>query len=44
MPGESDWLEYAKIGVAALTPIMTGFIGLIVLRMGTKLDSHQAAH
>ena len=39
MPGESDWLEYVKIGVAALTPIMTGFIGLIVLRMGTRIEA-----
>jgi hypothetical protein len=35
----NDWLEYAKLGVAALTPLMTGLIGLIVLRLGTKLEA-----
>jgi hypothetical protein len=34
-----DWLEIAKLGVAALTPIMTGIIGLIVLRMGAQVDA-----
>jgi hypothetical protein len=44
MPNENDWLEYAKLGVAALTPIMTGLIGLIVLRLGTKLDTTKQLH
>jgi hypothetical protein len=33
-----DWLEVAKLGIAALTPLMTGLIGLLVLHLGTKLD------
>ena len=41
---ESEWLEYAKLGVAALTPIMTGLIGLIILRLGTKLDATKQLH
>ena len=36
MPSEPDWLEYAKLGVAALTPIMTGVVGIILVRLGTK--------
>lgn len=44
MPTESDWMEYAKLGVAALTPIMTGLIGVIVLRLGTKLDTAKQIH
>jgi hypothetical protein len=39
MPTENDWLEYAKLGVAALTPIVTGLIGLIVLRLGSKVEA-----
>jgi hypothetical protein len=39
MPTESDWLEYAKLGVAALTPIMTGLIGLLVVRLGSKVEA-----
>ena len=35
----SDWLEYAKLGVAALTPIMTGLIGLLVVRLGSKVEA-----
>ena len=38
MPSEPEWLEYAKLGVAALTPIMTGVVGIILVRLGTKLD------
>ncbi len=44
MPGKSDWLEYAKLGIAALTPIMTGLVGLIILRMGNKLDTSRQLH
>ncbi len=44
MSSETDWLEYVKIGVAALTPIMTGLVGLIVLRMGTKLETTKQLH
>jgi hypothetical protein len=35
----SDWLEYAKLGVSALTPLMTGLIGLLVVRLGTKVEA-----
>jgi hypothetical protein len=30
------WVEYAKLGVAALTPIVTGIVGLIVLQLGNR--------
>ncbi len=33
-----DLLEVAKLGIAALTPLMTGLIGVLVLHLGTKLD------
>jgi hypothetical protein len=33
-----DWMEVAKIGVAALTPIVTGLVGILVLQMGTRLE------
>ena len=32
-----DWIEYAKLGIAALTPIMTLAVGIIVGHLGTKL-------
>src|SRR5262245_2175039 len=41
MPSESDWMEYLKIGVAALTPIMTGLVGLLVVRMGSRLEANK---
>jgi hypothetical protein len=44
MPGEVEWLEYAKLGIAALTPIMTGVVGIIVVRLGTKLDVSKQLH
>jgi hypothetical protein len=44
MAGEADWLEYTRVGISALTPIMTGVIGLIVLRLGTKLDTSKQLH
>lgn len=44
MPTEADWLEYLKLAVAALTPIVTGLLGVIVLRMGTKLDTSKQLH
>ena len=44
MPGEPEWLEYAKIGVAALTPIMTGVVGIILVRLGTRLDATKQLH
>jgi hypothetical protein len=44
MPNEPEWLEYAKLGVSALTPIMTGVVGIILVRMGTKLDATKQLH
>lgn len=41
---DQDWLEYAKIGVAALTPIMTGVVGMVILRLGKRMESNQALH
>jgi hypothetical protein len=39
MAGEADWLEYAKLGIAALTPVMTGLVGMFVVRLGNRLES-----
>jgi len=39
-----DWLEYAKLGIAALTPIVTGVIGMLVLRMGNRLEDIKLLH
>jgi hypothetical protein len=32
------WVEYAKLGVAALTPIVTGIVGWIVLQLGISIE------
>jgi hypothetical protein len=32
------WLEYTKLAVSALTPILTGIIGLMALRLGNRLE------
>jgi hypothetical protein len=34
-----NWIKYAELGIAALTPIMTLVVGIIVLRLGSKLDA-----
>jgi hypothetical protein len=39
-----DWLEVAKLGVAALTPIVTGLVGIFVLRLGTRIDVAKQLH
>jgi hypothetical protein len=39
MAADPEWLEYAKLGVAALTPIMTLTVGILVVHLGTKLDT-----
>jgi len=44
MANEPAWLEYARLGVAALTPIMTLVVGIIVVRLGTKLDATKQLH
>jgi hypothetical protein len=44
MQGETVWMEYARLGVAALTPIMTLVVGIIVVRLGTKLDATKQLH
>lgn len=41
MATEADWLEYAKLGVAALTPIMTGIVGIFVVRLGNRMEAAQ---
>src|SRR5215831_10304331 len=41
---EPLWLELAKLGVAALTPIMTGIVGIFLVRLGTKLDATKQLH
>jgi hypothetical protein len=44
MANEPEWLEYAKLGVAALTPIMTGIVGIFLVRLGTRLDTTKQLH
>jgi len=44
MFGQVDWMEIAKIGVAALTPIMTAVLSIVVVRMGNKLDVTKQLH
>jgi hypothetical protein len=39
-----DWLEIAKLGVSALTPLITGLIGILVLRMGTRFEASRHLH
>jgi hypothetical protein len=41
MATEADWLEYAKLGVAALTPIMTGLVAIFVVRLGNRMNATQ---
>jgi hypothetical protein len=38
MDAATIWLEYVKLAVSALTPILTGVIGLMVLRLGNRLE------
>jgi hypothetical protein len=44
MSNDPDWLEYARLAVSTLTPIMTGIIGIILVRMGTRLDVSKQLH
>jgi hypothetical protein len=44
MATETDWLEYAKLAVAALTPIMTGIVGIFVVRLGNRMEGIQQLH
>jgi hypothetical protein len=44
MAADPEWLKYAQLTVAALTPIMTGVVGIILVRMGTKLDATKQLH
>src|SRR5262245_32307800 len=39
MQNDAGWLEYARLGVAALTPVMTLVVGILVVHLGTKLDT-----
>ena len=38
-----DWIKYAELGIAALIPIMTLVVGIIVLRLGTARRDQTAA-
>jgi regulator of replication initiation timing len=40
----ADELEYVKIGIAALTPIVTGIVGALVLRMGARIEHGKTLH
>ena len=40
----TDDLEYLKIGVSALTPIVTGIVGVLILRMGTRMEHSKNLH
>src|ERR1700716_4275284 len=44
MANEPAWLEYARLVIAALTPIMTLVVGIIVVRLGTRLDATKQLH
>ncbi|MFL6797190.1 MAG: hypothetical protein ACJ8F3_07245 [Xanthobacteraceae bacterium] len=44
MQGQLDWLEIARLGVAALTPIMTLVVGILVVHLGTRLDATKQLH
>jgi hypothetical protein len=33
-----NWVEYAKLGLSALTPIVTGVVGVIILRLGARIE------
>jgi hypothetical protein len=39
-----DVLELLKLGVAALTPIMTGIVGVVILRLGKRMEINQQLH
>ncbi len=36
--GIPDWVVYANLVISAITPIVTGTIGLVILRLGTRLE------
>jgi hypothetical protein len=44
MQGQPDWLEYARLAVSALTPLMTLVVGILVVHLGTKLDATKQLH
>lgn len=33
-----SWVQYAQLGVSLLTPIVTGIIGFLLLRLGNKFE------
>lgn len=35
------WVEYAKLGVAAVTPLVTGIVGLLVLQLGSDIENNK---
>ena len=39
MQNVSAWIEYAKLAVSAVNPILTGVIAFVLLRLGTKIES-----
>jgi UDP-N-acetylmuramate dehydrogenase len=41
---DQDLLEYMKLGVSALTPIVTGFVGIVILRLGKRMEINQQLH
>ena len=40
----TDDLEFMRIGVSALTPIVTGIVGALILRMGTRMEHSKNLH
>src|SRR5262245_26093560 len=44
MQNDPTWMEFARLGVAALTPIMTLVVGILVVHLGTKLDATKQLH
>ena len=41
---DQDTLEYMKLGVAALTPLVTGVVGIVILRLGKRMEINQQLH
>lgn len=41
---DQDLLEYMRLGVSALTPIVTGFVGIVILRLGKRMEINQQLH
>ena len=41
---DSEWLELAKVGVSALTPLVTGLVGVFIVRLGHRMEGAKQLH